>query len=33
LATCRVAEAAWHDVAANQGMKRSGYPMTWEDVE
>ena len=33
LATCHAAEAAWHDVVANRGMRRYGCPMTWEDVE
>src|SRR6266487_893216 len=32
LATMAVADAAWHAVAARQGMRRCGYPMTWAEL-
>jgi hypothetical protein len=33
MVTAPVARAAWRDVIANQGMRRSGYPLTWEDMD
>ena len=33
LATVAVAETAWREVLASRGMRRHGYPMTWEDMD
>jgi hypothetical protein len=33
LAAVTVAETTWNDVSANQGMRRHGYPMTWEEMD
>jgi hypothetical protein len=33
LATEKVATPVWEEIAANENMRRYGYPMSWEDVD